>query len=639
MKYRPDIDGIRAVAILLVLVFHFDLFSAGKAGFIGVDVFFVISGFLISTIIVDDLENGRFHYGWFLYRRVRRLYPALVATLLLTMAAGYFLFLPTQFLELGVETLWSLLYAVNFYFWQNVNYFGLQVSKVPLLHLWSLAIEEQFYIIFPIAVLIIHKFVRRALLPAIILALLISFLLSLIFSPLKPEASFYLLPTRAWELMAGAALSIVLRGKSPVGSWLHAMGPVGLGIIALSISLYSPLTEFPGWFALLPVLGAIALILGGYATMAPVTQLLSARPMIWIGRISYPAYLVHWPIKVFLQAHLFEFTLGWRVFGLLSSLILAAVMYLFIETPIRRGKLLNSLRAYLSGAAVASAIILAFSVFVIRSDGVPSRFAPEVSELLSYAEDTPDIYRVCEYSAGVPPSSDVCRLGNKGVAESVLVIGDSHALAFGGALDLWLERQGKAGLLAFHHGCMPVLGAGKEECRRYAAAAIDFALTHPSLDEIVMVSIWRQALPEGGKPFDGRWVSATDVPQVFAADLSRTISRLTEAGLKVSLVEPLFAAARPVPETWAGNLAFGRDWPVAVSLRNHEKEFATVFDAFGSVEGPFVRRISVIDEFCGSGICLPIVNGKPLFTDNNHLAFSKSPLLADIISRAAPVWR
>ena len=638
MKYRPDIDGLRAIAVLLVLVFHFDLFSAGKAGFIGVDVFFVISGFLITTIISEDLRAGQFHFGRFLYRRVRRLYPALVSTLLLTMVAGYFLFLPPQYRELAVETLWSLLYIVNFYFWQNVNYFGLHVREAPLLHLWSLAIEEQFYILFPVALIIINKFMRRALVPVIILALMASFALSFMFTPLKPEASFYLLPTRAWELLAGAVLSTVLRERSPAGFWLHIMGPLGLGLIALSILLYSPLTQFPGWFALLPVLGAAAIIIGGYQPMAPVTRFLSAAPIVWVGRISYPLYLVHWPIKIFLQAHLFEFTLGWRILGFASSVGVAALIYTFIEVPLRRGRVLAGRRPYISAMAAASAAMLAVSITLIRNDGAPTRFVPEVSRLLAYAEDTPDIYRACEFTEKAPPSEEICRLGNKASPTMVLVLGDSHALAFAGAISTWLEHQGKGGLLAFHHGCMPVVGAGREKCLRYASAAIDLAVSRPNLDEVVLVSIWRQALPVGGKPFDGRWVPATEVPEIFAAHLSRTIHRLTAAGLRVSLVEPFFAAANPVPETWAGNLAFGRDWPVAISLRDHEKEFATVFDTFDKVEGPNVRRISLIDDFCSSGLCVPIINGRPLFIDDNHLAFSHSRLLADIFSRKAPIW-
>ena len=286
MKYRADIDGLRTVAVLLVLVFHFDLFALGKAGFIGVDVFFVISGFLITSIIRTDLEAGRFHFGDFLYRRVRRLYPALMATLLLTLVAGWFLFLPHRFAELATETLWSLLYVVNVYFWQNVNYFGLQAGSVPLLHMWSLAVEEQFYVFFPLVCMIVWRWQPKLLMPVVVLGALASFAMGVIFTPLKPEASFYLLPTRAWELLLGAILALGVHGRRPQGMWLKAMGPAGLLLIAGSVVFYGPLTQVPGWFALLPTLGAVALILSGFAPGTPTTRLMSSAPMVWIGKIS-----------------------------------------------------------------------------------------------------------------------------------------------------------------------------------------------------------------------------------------------------------------------------------------------------------------------------------------------------------------
>ena len=212
-KYRADIDGLRAIAILLVTVFHFDLFSVGKAGFIGVDVFFAISGFLITSIIVRELERGDFSYGRFLYRRVRRLYPAMTVTLALFLVAGSFLRLPDAFRELGRESVLSQLYVVNFYFWRTVNYFGLHAANVPLLHMWSLAIEEQFYLFFPLLCIAVWRWRPGSLTAVIVTGTLASFLLGLVVTPWKPWAAFYLLPTRAWELLAGGALVLATRRK------------------------------------------------------------------------------------------------------------------------------------------------------------------------------------------------------------------------------------------------------------------------------------------------------------------------------------------------------------------------------------------------------------------------------------------
>jgi len=627
MTYRADIDGLRTVAVLLVLVFHFDLFALGKAGFIGVDVFFVISGFLITAIIRADLEVGRFHFGSFLYRRVRRLYPALLATLVLTLIAGWFLFLPHRYAELATQTLMSLLYVVNFYFWQNVNYFGLRADAVPLLHMWSLAVEEQFYFFFPLVCWGIWRWSPRLLLPAVVLAALASFGLGLLFTPTKAELAFYLLPTRAWELMIGSVLALSVHGRAVRGIWLYAMGPLGLCLIAASIVLYGPLTQVPGWFALLPTMGAVAMILGGFSSKAPVTRIMASSPMVWIGKISYPLYLVHWPIRIFLQEHLLEFTFGWRLLGFGLSFVVATAIYYLIETPVRRGTVLARPKHYV-GLVIGLSVAMVSASGMIRNDnGVPTRFAPEVAEILAFREDTADRFRHCNSLAA--QKDQTCALGDKTVKQDVLLLGDSHALALSGAVDLWLAQEGRRGALLFNHGCMPVLGAGRDRCRTAITTALEFIERSATINEILLVSIWRQGIPEGGKPFDGRWVPENEVAGIFGKRLAQTVTRLRAAGKRVTIVDPLFAAAGSVPETLAGNIAFKRAWPVDMPVAEHRATFTTVYAAFDSVLEPGVSRISVIDPFCDAVSCRAVVDERPLFSDANHLAFGQSARIAE----------
>ncbi|MEO9576782.1 MAG: acyltransferase family protein [Tateyamaria sp.] len=626
MTYRADIDGLRTVAVLLVLVFHFDLFTLGKAGFIGVDVFFVISGFLIMAIIRKDLETGHFNFGEFLYRRIRRLYPALLATLLLTLVAGWLLFLPFRFVELAKETMFSLLYVVNFYYWQNINYFGLRADGVPLLHMWSLAVEEQFYVFFPLACWIIWRWAPRLLLPAVILALLLSFGLGLFFTPRKPELAFYLLPTRAWELMIGAVLALVTHGRVVRGAWLQVMGPLGLCLIAASVVVYGPLTQVPGWFAVLPTLGTVAVILGGFAEKAPATRMLATPPMVWIGKISYPLYLVHWPIRIFLQEHLVEFTFPWRLFGFVLSFAVAAGIYYLIEVPVRRRRVLSKRGHYVGLVASMSVVMIAASGLIQQRGGVPERFAPEVAEILAFRDDSPTLRRHCTKRAALDDAT--CALGDKSAPREVLVIGDSHARALSGAMDLWLEEQGRGGTLLFNPGCMPVAGAGQGHCRSNIDTALKLAEWSPDFTEVVLISIWRQGLPKGGKPFDGRWVPEAEVEEVFATRLAQTVDRLRTAGKQVTIVEPFFAATGDVPVTLAGNIAFNRDRPVDRSLADHMATFTSVHAAMDNVLGQNVRSLSVIDPFCENGICRAVVDGRPLFTDNNHVAMRHSPTIA-----------
>lgn len=469
------------------------------------------------------------------------------------------------------------------------------------------------------------------LLPAVVLGMLISFVLGLIFTSSKPELSFYLLPTRGWELMLGAVLALSLHNRQIQGRWLQVMGPLGLALIAASVVLYGPLTRVPGWFTLLPTLGTVALILGGFATTGLVTRLMASGPMVWIGKISYPLYLVHWPIRIFLQEHTLEFTLVWRVFGFGLSFMVATAIYYSLEMPIRQGRILAGRGLYMGVVTGLSISTVCISGLVMRSGGAPERFTPEVAEILDFRNDTPAPFEHCEHLGATLET--MCGLGNPTAPREVLVVGDSHALALSGALDLWLAAEGRGGALAFQHGCMPVLGAGSERCQEAIQSVLLLAERSPQITEVVLVSIWRQALPEGGKQFYDRWVPEEDVAQVFTAQLMETEHRLHNAGKRVTLIEPLFAAARSVPETLASNIAFKRNWPVDTTLAEHRATFAPIFAAFDSLDN--TNRVSLIEPFCADGTCHAVINGRPLFTDNNHLAFIHSRRIAALLGSSA----
>lgn len=581
---------------------------------------------MITGIIRRDLESGDFNFGVFLYRRVRRLYPALIATLALALVAGWYLFLPYRLEELALEIMLSLLYVVNIYFWQNIDYFGLQANNVPLLHMWSLAVEEQFYFLFPIFCILVWRVAPKLLFTFVCLGALVSFCLGVWFSPLKPEAAFYLLPTRAWELLVGAILALLLYGRSPKGAWLAMCGPVGLILVVSSVVLYGPLTEVPGWFALLPTLGAVALITGGYNSKLLTTRFFSSSTMVFIGKISYPLYLVHWPIRIFIQEHTAEFTLEWRLLGFAFSFVAAVAIYYLIELPLRNGQILKSVRSYVVAVLAVSAFGVGLSGLVLMKEGVPSRFPSEVSKILEFRSDLPAPFKECVLKSS--SIDELCRFGSASADVSVLVIGDSHAQALAGVFDIWLEEEGLGGVLAYRPGCMPVVGSGNKGCRSNNEALIELARESDKIQTVIFVSIWRQGLPDGGKPFNGEWVSEADVPRVFAQQLSKTVLSLTEHGKKVVIVEPLFAAKASVPNTLAANIAFGRNRRVDLALSDHLATFAPVFAAFDSVTSDRVQRLSLIEPFCTGGICKAVVDGRPLFTDNNHLAFSQSAIVA-----------
>ena len=299
MKYRQDIDGLRALAVMLVLVFHFNLISEGKAGFIGVDIFFVISGYLITSIINKQLIDGTFNLRTFYIKRIRRLAPPLFVVLSMTFVAGWILLFPADFKELTKQILLSQAYLINFYFWQNINYFGLKTDGVPLLHMWSLAVEEQFYLFYPLFMIFVYKYFTQYVGRALVAVAIVSFLLSLYFLEAKPEATFYLFPTRAWELVIGGMIPFIHLKitRSPLTDQI--IGLIGFGLIAYAVLFFDKDIQFPGYYALLPTIGTAFLIFSGMKNEPITSKILSFAPFVYIGSISYSLYLTHWPVNIF----------------------------------------------------------------------------------------------------------------------------------------------------------------------------------------------------------------------------------------------------------------------------------------------------------------------------------------------------
>ena len=392
MTYRADLDGIRCVAVLMVLIFHFDLVPLGDAGFIGVDMFFVLSGFLISGLIRDGLERGTFNLKTFFLRRLRRLGPALVVVQAATLALGAVILLPESMLTLAEQTLFTQLYVVNIYLWKNVNYFGLHGPHQPFLHCWSLAVEEQFYLVFPLLAVLIHRFARQRWTELLLVCALASFALNLAFVGSKPEATFYLLPARAWELLAGALVHSLERGF-PSSSLRNTAGVVAVALIATSLVAYNPAVAFPGWFALLPVAATMGFVVSGTGSGSIVSRALSARWAVYVGKISYSLYLVHWPIRVYTDELVGEYPLGWRVGGFVASFLLADALHRFVEQPLRERRRLATPRQFLLAYGSVVAVFLGVVSWSIVTRGWEGRFSERVLRLAAWSKDVDEPHR------------------------------------------------------------------------------------------------------------------------------------------------------------------------------------------------------------------------------------------------------
>jgi peptidoglycan/LPS O-acetylase OafA/YrhL len=432
VKYRPDIDGLRAVAVVAIIAFHLGV-SRFSGGFVGVDIFYVISGFLIGGIVIGELEEGRFSIRRFYQRRLRRILPALVAMLACTTAVALFVLFPVELSDYAASLTATALWSANIYFWQTTNYFFVD-KATPLLHCWSLGVEEQYYLFFPLLAMLLFSFrLQRHIISAIIaLVAAGSFTLSILLTTPFPTANFFLLPSRAWELLLGVLVALVPVSKFDWRPLREVASASGLALILVSILQYSPRTPFPGLHALLPCLGTAAVIAAGTRGPSLAGTLLSTRPFVFVGLLSYSLYLWHWPIIVFILRDLPTEHLDRNMKYVAGTLMfsLAVLTWQFVEKPFRASnRLLEVAFQYSSGAVIA---LVAVATVIMASRGLPSRYDDRVGSLasvLGYSYYKPFRAHQCFLDSGDTFKSfdpGVC-LSESSREPNVLLIGDSHA--------------------------------------------------------------------------------------------------------------------------------------------------------------------------------------------------------------------
>lgn len=363
-RYRPDIDGLRALAVVMVLIFHSGLGLTG--GYVGVDVFFVISGFLITGLIQKELASGEFNLKKFWVGRVRRILPAAYVCTLGTLFIGSILLMPPALVDLATSALFQQLMVANFYFWKTGDYFGGASEWKPLLHMWSLAVEEQFYVFYPFFLLLLRNRSKQFLLIALVAIAIASLIVSEMGVHHFPTATFFLLPTRMWELLVGAIIVFLPTPKSVFSNQkiLAILSMGGLSAVIYSAVFFDSLTPFPGKSALIPCLGAALLIYAQSGeTPTLVGRLLSLRPLVFIGLISYSLYLWHWPVFAFSRYWLGSLSVSLKIASLLVSFALAYLSYYFVETPMRRGRDQVKPAKVFSTALISASILVLISIF------------------------------------------------------------------------------------------------------------------------------------------------------------------------------------------------------------------------------------------------------------------------------------
>ncbi|MEC7794584.1 MAG: acyltransferase family protein [Pseudomonadota bacterium] len=638
--YRPEIDGLRAIAVVAVILFH----AHGPwlpGGFVGVDIFFVISGFLITTIIQSEITGGSFSILTFYDRRARRILPALGFVCACTTIAAFVVMTPGELRNFGQSLLATSLFASNIYFFLKTGYFAPRSEDMPLLHTWSLAVEEQFYILFPLILLVLAMRLSRWTFQALAGLFFLSFAISVWLGPANPMANFFLLPSRGWELLAGSLLAFRYTSINAALDRAPALRTLaeflGLALVCWSIFALDGRDLVPGLLALPVILGTV-LMLAAMTDQSLVGRILSWKPFVVIGLISYSAYLWHQPIFAFLRLTTQNQSAAMIASALAFTIALSWLSWRYVETPFRdrsrfgRGVILGSSAAML-------AVFAMFGATAHMMRGLPERFSTDVRALAATIEASP-LRETC-HTDGVdfltPEAS--CVIGAKQATWAVL--GDSHGVELAYVLGKELEKQGQAARQLTFSRCPPAIDFDPSNpgCRDWfqkalAVLANDSAITH-------VVFAYRYGLHLYGDPAAGdipRPVflsqrSAQDARSAFWSDFGIAIDQLKAAGKTVFLLGPV-----PELPQHVDRYVFDRDAmdpkTQGVDRDDIDTRLGPIRDALDSLNAAVLDPADVL---CTVKHCSVVQDGKALYFDDNHLGLNGAkailPRLLDIEPR------
>ncbi len=629
-NYRPDVDGLRAVSVIAVILYHGRMACPG--GFLGVDVFFVISGFLITSLIVRDLDTGSFSFMDFWARRVRRILPALTVVILATLALTSLFMLPLDLQSVANSGFAQSLFSANIYFWRNMDYFAGQGERMPLLHTWSLAVEEQFYFVFPFVVAWSWTKDHKRMLAILGLGFLGSLALCVAGSRYSPPATFYLLPTRAWQMILGG-LTACLAGKYRPGQFFaEGLSFAGLAAILWSICFLDEFTRLPSEISLIPSLGAVALIWPNGDSPTLVQRVLALKPVVFVGVISYSLYLWHWPLLALMNYCLLDSaTLPVRVGVVALGAVAGVLSWRYIETPFRRPVAGWSPKRVVVSGLAASAVPLVLWGIVAVTGGLAGRFPVELRQYLA----TSNADGALKYRANGFGKTEDVELPQIGVADQkpcFCVWGDSHALHLGRILDEIAKEKQVSGGMAVRMGAIPLLDCARDNGGPASKTAGDTVLNivrHNQIKHVLLVGRWAMYV-------DGRLNGATDTlvfdPQsksrtyeesklAFRRGVESTLKAFREAGVEVWVV-------RMIPEqeiniTWSvvASRSLGVESPHGVARTKYSKRLARIDEGFRECGLMQQRYIDFESDFYGDGeFCRVFDDGGIFYFDDDHIS-------------------
>ncbi|WGL17991.1 acyltransferase family protein [Microbulbifer bruguierae] len=664
--YRPDIDGLRALAVMPVVLGHAG-FPGFSGGFIGVDVFFVISGFLITGILLREISADDFSVARFYERRARRILPALFAMMLACVVMGWLLMPPEALGALGRSVMATILFLSNAWFARSTeDYFGTDAEWEPLLHTWSLSVEEQFYLVFPLLLWLLARRSKTSTVSGVAMVTGVSLLFSIWQTRADPTAAYFLTPARVWELGAGALLAMGVLPGVRRRAVAECISVTGLLMIIFGVILYGPQTPFPGAAALLPVTGAIALIWSGSVSNNRVSQLLGSRIPVGIGLISYSLYLWHWPVLVgarLLQGSSHLATAG-ALIAVAISLVLAWISWKFIEQPFRGGSNARVSKLVLVRLSAFGAILFLATGSAIKAfDGFPGRL-PE-AHLAVYQQAFTGIDRQ-ERCMKRTPATELCSIGSfpdgSQQSSSLFLWGDSHAAAWLPGFDHLLETHKYTGMAALKSGCPPLLGLRRQDksashrCDQFNDQVLALLQSREDLPVVVLAARWALAVektrPEGGEgmqlasvksftaPIPAWAAQATDTHRaaLVAHRLDQTVAAIRATGREVVLIKGVPEIGHSVPADLA-KAAFTEtavsEGPAASRVEARQRQADEIIELIAERHGAHTvnpRRLMCDDN------CRIAINSQLLYRDDDHLtAFAARQLLPVLADQAPPI--
>ena len=623
-SHRTDIDGLRALAILPVLLYHAKLGCSG--GYVGVDIFFVISGYLITSLILKEQAEGVFSLTGFWERRIRRIFPAMAVMLAGTFLIGWFMYLPEDFRRMAGSAIAQATILSNVFFYRETldgnGYFGPAADTMPLLHTWSLSVEEQFYLFFPLLMIIVAAAKRRMVLCIVAVMGLLSFARSLwyfvpeyFFNPVSnapTEGAFFLLPSRAWELLFGTLLAL-MRGKLATGKGARELlGWLGVAMVGCAIFRYDDSTPFPGLAAIPPCLGAGLIICSNEGELCFVGRLLSLKPVVFIGLISYSLYLWHWPLLVFDEYPAIVKPGPWQRAAVLAvSFIVATLSWLYVERPFRMRKVFPKRRFLFAFAGCTTAVFLALGIGVYSTGGVPGRLGPAACRYAGFRNHF--AFRV-KVDADQVRHGQVAELGFTNNTDFDLVVwGDSHAMAVAPVINDLCRKYSLHGALTADHGVPPVAFAIDRAGQDSAHAMLDL-ITRRHIKIVIMAA---------------RWALYLQRPQ-FKQSLMFTVQTVLRSGARVYVLKDVPHPGFDVPRFVAIYAMHGMDLSrLGTSVSAYSDLNRPMDETFNQLSKMGAIVLDPTSYFMNShGLYGVVKDGQVLYWDDGHLTVEGAALLA-----------